>query len=216
MEALVGAALVLFGWVDKNQSLARVISIAVHLTNTFLLLAALALTAWWSSWGREFNPRKPQGSVKTRITVSWIATLLVGMTGAITALGDTLFHSASLTQGIAQDFSETSHFLLKLRVFHPFFALMLGAWLFYFAEKATGLHSRLDQLATVIKALVAGQLLLGLVNLILLAPTGLQLAHLFVAESLWVTLVLASVTLACVAPEPRRAIEPQETAHAGV
>src|SRR5512139_38143 len=47
-EALVGAGLVLFGWVAKDTSPGRGWAMAVHLTNTFLLLAAIALAADWS------------------------------------------------------------------------------------------------------------------------------------------------------------------------
>ena len=50
-EALIGAVLVLFSWVAKNESTGRVISVALHQTNTFLLLALLTLTAWWASGG---------------------------------------------------------------------------------------------------------------------------------------------------------------------
>jgi cytochrome c oxidase assembly protein subunit 15 len=48
-EALVGAGLVLFGWVAKDTSAARGWVMAIHLTNTFLLLGALALSAEWSA-----------------------------------------------------------------------------------------------------------------------------------------------------------------------
>ena len=44
-EGLIGAALVLFGQVGTNASLTRALILSLHLTNTFLLLAALALTA---------------------------------------------------------------------------------------------------------------------------------------------------------------------------
>src|SRR5512146_1646882 len=48
-EALVGAALVVFGEVGNNVSTGRVVVLSVHLVNTFMLLASLALTAWAAS-----------------------------------------------------------------------------------------------------------------------------------------------------------------------
>lgn len=194
-EALVGAGLVLLRYVDKDQSVGRVVSICLHLSNTFLLLASLALTAWFSTFAPHYR-LQPKARRKTKLwrvaTLSLVATTLLGMTGAVTALGDTLFHSSTLAGGIGQDFSPASHFLLKLRIVHPAFALFTGALLFYFAELATDrAPTRLTNLQ---KSLVAAQLILGIANLILLAPTGLQLVHLLVAESLWVVLVLTAAT----------------------
>ena len=45
LEAAVGAALVLFGWVAKDASAARGGVVVIHLVNTFLLLGTIALTA---------------------------------------------------------------------------------------------------------------------------------------------------------------------------
>lgn len=40
-----------------------------------------------------------------------------------------------------------------------------------------------------------GQIKLGILNVMLLAPVWLQIVHLFVAEFFWVLVVLASATL---------------------
>src|SRR5919112_3761352 len=50
-ESLIGAGLVLLRLVADNASVARALYPSAHLVNTFLLVAALALTAWWSSAG---------------------------------------------------------------------------------------------------------------------------------------------------------------------
>ena len=47
-EALIGAALVLLGHVGTNSSPNRAYSLAIHLLNTMVLLAAMALTAWFA------------------------------------------------------------------------------------------------------------------------------------------------------------------------
>jgi len=48
MEALLGAGLVLFGFVGKDASPGRAVYLSLHLANTPILLAMLALTAWFS------------------------------------------------------------------------------------------------------------------------------------------------------------------------
>jgi heme A synthase len=203
MEAIIGAGLVLFGYTAHDQSVGRVVSISLHLSNTFLLLASLALTAWWSRLSVPYRlqsvSRRNPRLWRVAIT-SWVLTIALGVTGAVTALGDTLFHSTSLTQGMGQDFTAASHFLLKLRVIHPVWAVLTGAWLFYFAEMAAdqpsfcSLNPPAQRFSYWLKALVALQLVLGLSNLLLLAPTALQLAHLFVAECVWIALVLTTAS----------------------
>jgi heme A synthase len=191
-EALIGAGLVLFGLVAQDRSPARAFSVTLHLTNTFILFSALALTVLWTREKREpatpsdtllgSGAPPPQGL--TFFTLG--AVLLLGLTGALTALGDTLFPSASLAQGMSSDFGAGAHFLLKLRVIHPVLALATAALLFRFSEETT------PRLALGLRALTLGQLILGLANLLLLAPTALQLAHLVMAESLWITLIWAA------------------------
>ncbi len=53
-EALLGAGLVLFGLVEDNASVARAVTISLHLANTFLLLASLTLTGLWAT--RPYSP----------------------------------------------------------------------------------------------------------------------------------------------------------------
>ena len=48
-ESLIGAGLVLLGLVANDASVARAVYLSVHLVNTFILVASLALTAWWAS-----------------------------------------------------------------------------------------------------------------------------------------------------------------------
>lgn len=66
LEVLVGAGLVVFALVAGNDSLARAAMLAVHLANTFVLLAMLALTAWWVSGG---EPLRLQGQGGTRLAL---------------------------------------------------------------------------------------------------------------------------------------------------
>ena len=195
-EALVGAGLVLFEWVAFDASLGRVISMGVHLVNTFLLLASLTLTAWWASGGR---PLRIAGNrlAALALGLGFAGVLLIGVTGAITALGDTLFPAESLSEGIRQDFASESHFLVRLRVWHPVVAIAVGFYLIF----VSGLYSMfrsersLKRFALALITLFVIQLLAGLINLVLRAPVWMQLVHLFLADSVWITLVLLAANI---------------------
>ena len=124
--------------------------------------------------------------------VSLVFTFILALTGALTALGDTLFKAPSLIEGMRYDLQSQSHFLVKVRVFHPFFAIAAGAIVFFLADLSSNLRSSgvIQKLSTGLKAIVALQLCVGGVNLILMAPTALQLIHLGLATLLWVVLLL--------------------------
>ena len=191
VEALIGAGLVLFGLVESNDSPVRAAYLAGHLVNTFLLLGALALTAHWIGLREEPAPVRP-GAVWLPL-VGLGAILIVGMTGAIAALGDTLFPAQSLREGFQADASADSHFLVRLRVFHPLLAILAGlylstmVWAVERHRSGAGRSARWGRLLTL---LVMLQLGVGLVNLLSLAPTALQLIHLLVADLLWIAAVV--------------------------
>lgn len=190
VEALLGAGLVLFGLVAADASVARAVAMPVHLLNTFLLLGALALTAFWSF---GFEAPRPRGLlVPLGLGFAILATAVLGATGAISALGDTLFPVGSLGEGIAQDFSETSHFLLRLRVLHPFVAVFTGGLLTFAAVAIPARAPRpgVRPLAFGLVVLFVVQAGVGIANLVLLAPVELQLVHLFLADLMWIDLVL--------------------------
>lgn len=204
-EALIGAGLVLLRYVDKDQSLGRAVSIVLHLTNTFGLLAALAVAALWSRYPNEGRARRPDALAWSALA----ATTWLAATGALTALGDTLFRSRTLLGGVASDFASHSHFLLRLRVLHPALAVATAAYLFLYAERT---QDRTPRLAQALKAAIAAQLAVGVVNLILLAPVPMQLLHLAAAEGVWVTLVLTVVASLEIALPAHQAHEPAHQA----
>jgi heme A synthase len=196
-EALVGAGLVLFQLVAQNASALRAASVAVHLTNTFLLLASLTLTALWASGGRPLR-LQGQGWTAWWLGLGLAGVLLLGISGAITALGDTLFPSSSLAAGLQQDFSPTAQFLIRLRVFHPLIAVSVGILVIFVAYSLSS--SRPDErtvrsMAMVLAGLVGVQWLAGIANVALLAPIWMQLLHLFLADLVWIMLVLLAATV---------------------
>jgi protoheme IX farnesyltransferase len=193
-EALVGAGLVLFGWTAQNAS---AIPTAIHLINTFLLLASLALTGYWASGGDRLIFRN-QGLVLWALAFGLLGVLFVGVSGAITALGDTLFPASSLVEGMRQDFAAGSHFLIRLRVWHPVVAVTVGFYLIFVSSLLALLRANpaIRRAAISLAVLFVIQLGAGLMNLLLLAPVWMQLLHLLLADIVWITLVLlTAVTL---------------------
>lgn len=192
-EALVGAGLVLFELVAEDASTARAFSISIHLVNTFLLLASISLTAWWASGGGTVNLRG-KGINPWLLAVGALGTLILGMSGALTALGDTLFPVSSLAEGIQQDFSSTAHFLVRLRILHPTIAVITSAYLIlsvgWFIWRTADTMQRVLGRLLVITLVV--QLFAGLINVVLLAPVWLQLVHLFLADAAWICLIVFS------------------------
>jgi heme A synthase len=179
-EALIGAALVKFGLVVHDASPARAAVLSLHLSNTLTLLACLTLTAWWASGHPKIRPT-------WLAWASLAAAALLGITGALAALADTLYPVHSLAAGFAQDLSPDANFVVKLRAIHPVLAVAVGLWLIYYATSRAPAARRLAQ---GVIAAVAAQLLAGIVNLVLLTPVGMQLIHLLLADLLWIVLVV--------------------------
>ncbi|RMG96866.1 MAG: heme A synthase [Chloroflexi bacterium] len=197
-EGLVGAGLVLFELVAYNESAARAMWGAAHLVNTFLLLAALTLTVWWAMGERPLRWRQ-QGHITWWVASSLVAVLILGASGAITALGDTLYPATSLAEGIQQDFSPTAHFLIRLRVWHPTLAILIGLYLVISSTLIYRARPNQQTLvfSRMLKVLYIAQLLAGALNVFLLAPVWMQLVHLLLADVVWITLVmLAAAALA--------------------
>ena len=202
-EAAIGAGLVLFQRVAGDTSTSRGYWISGHLINTFLLLAALVLTARFLSaprWASAPGFFAAIGATFGPAARGWPAILAVmallatGISGAIAALGDTLFKATSLVEAIAQDFSSESHIFLRLRVLHPFIALLGGALILFLAYRMVvqnPTRPTVRRRGQWLGGLVVAQWFLGLVNIVLLAPTWLQIVHLLVADLIWMTLIFA-------------------------
>lgn len=192
-EALVGAGLVLFEWVAGDTSSGRVIAMALHLVNTFLLLASISLTAWWASQGVN-NFTETHKMIVFVFGLGLLGVLILGISGAVNALGDTLFPALSLADGFTQDFSPTAHFLLRLRLLHPVLAMLTGFYLILVGGLVSLFYEEpiIKRISIILIAFIILQLVIGLVNLVLLAPIGMQIVHLLLADLVWISLVLLS------------------------
>jgi heme a synthase len=191
VEALIGAGLVLFELVATNVSTARAVMIALHLVNTFLLLAALTLTAWWASGVRPLTLRG-QGRLPALLGVGLVGTLVVGSSGAITALGDTLLQLGALPGGVSQAITAQSHPLVQMRVVHPIAGILVGLYTLFLARAVSA--ARPDpaarRLGWGLAALFLSQIAIGGLNVSLKAPVWMQLVHLLMADLVWIVLVL--------------------------
>jgi cytochrome c oxidase assembly protein subunit 15 len=193
-EALVGATLVILQLVAGNDSALRAVVIAFHLINTFLLLFFQTRVAFLA--GQEHRStvvdQVNSGRARFNMLLCMAALVVTGAAGAIVALGDTLFPSQSLAQGMAEDFSPTAHFLIKLRIWHPVIAVFATIYILLQSIILPRVFKNIvdRKLALIVSGLVVIQLLGGFVNWILLAPVWMQLVHLMLADMTWIALCL--------------------------
>ena len=191
IEALFGAALVLLELVAHNASLTRAFSTSLHLVNTLVLVGAITLTGMWAR-GIAAPDFKGRGRMLTWIIVGVMMTLLLGASGGIAALGDTLFPVTTFAEGLAQDLDMTAHVLLRLRVLHPVIAIATGIVMVVVSQVIAQMNpvAGTRQASRVLLAAYVGQLALGTVNMVLLAPIPIQLLHLLLADVIWIAFVV--------------------------
>lgn len=188
-EALIGAVLVLLGLTANNQSAARAFYFALHLTNTLLLLAALALTAHFLS-RRRGAMRESVEVHRAGLTIAGlVAVICAGITGSLAALADTLHPASSLRAAFAQDLSAHSSWIVRIRWVHPIAALVAGLFVLEMIVLATR-HRSHHRLAAGLIGLLFLQYALGAADLALLTPLWLQILHLLGADLLWIALVI--------------------------
>jgi heme A synthase len=187
LEGFIGAVLVKRQLVANDASASRAIVVGLHLANTLLLTASTALAGWWS---------RERTNLPVRLPVLLFGLLLaalvaVNITGAVTALGDTLFPrqpalDGSLWAEVRADLSPSHHFLVRLRILHPVVAAFTAGFALLLFWRLSG-NVRLVQWA---RWLVAAQVGLGLANVALAAPGWMQIAHLLTAQGVWIAAVL--------------------------
>lgn len=196
LEGAIGGGLVLTGNTAANWTPSRPYWAAAHLINTFILIAVLALTAWCANGRRPFRADIP-GKVMLLLSLAVAAIFLTGISGSMAALTNMLFPSASIAEGIAKDFAPDSHVLLRLRILHPLLSTFTAVYLFFLAgwlkKQAFG-DSDVARWSTILSVLIVIQVGFGAVTLLTLAPIVLQLGHLFLADAVWISFVLLSVS----------------------
>lgn len=187
-EALLGAKLVLFGLVTTNDTPYRAFIMALHQINSFLLTGSVALT--YAAALLTEDLRIPTTQDRRYRLLPWVI-VVIGITGAWASLSNSLFPTDNLFQGLLDDFSSESHFLVRIRGFHPVLALLGGGSLaLFFWLKAQTTESHLVQKRSVqMTGLLIAGILFGIATLLLHAPVWMKIVHLALAHCIWVVLL---------------------------
>ncbi|MCU0317110.1 MAG: heme o synthase [Fimbriimonadaceae bacterium] len=202
ISSAIGALLVRAEWVVHDKSLGRAISMPIHLVNNFFLLASLALAGYWALGGAL--PGKNLKSSTAR-GIKWLAGgyFLLGMTGALSAMGKTAYltelkAARTFLERITMHVGENAPPLLRGGLTHPILAmgvLALTAWVCYFAKQSLPQSQPVKQWANWVLGIYLFQMAFGVVNLVMSAPVAMQLAHLLLAVISWLALVMLWATV---------------------
>jgi len=193
IEGLLGRMLVVREWVADDVSVARAVVVAFHLLNTYILLAMLTFTAWTASV-RERRIARGDKPANRLLIAGIVSVMIFSAMGAVTALGDTLFPAESLLSDVGKDFDAASHFLIRLRIIHPILAIITSAYLFYVVRFIQGreLGGLVQKRGNWLLAVMAVQVLAGGFTVLLLAPLYMQVTHLLLADTFWISLLIFS------------------------
>ena len=103
----------------------------------------------------------------------------------------------SLGSALAQDFAARSGWLVRWRWTHPTFAFLASIFLIWLLVRAAQRSAHWDNraLSALVLILLAAQYILGVLDVVLLAPVWLQIAHLLGADALWAALVVLTARL---------------------
>ena len=192
--AIFGTTLqVLLGLTAQSTDPARGFVQGIHLANTFLLLGALLLTALWASGAPRLRLRG-QGLAGLWSFTGLGLVLVLGMAGAVTALGDLLFLPADGTpiDTVRRDFAATAGVIENLRVVHPMLAVLTAAflvWLGLFLRRERP-SAQVNRWSVTLWGVLALQMVAGFANVAFKAPAWMQLTHLLLACALWLAAVL--------------------------
>ena len=190
IEALIGKYIVNQRLVADNSSNARALWMSLHLLNTFLLLTASTLTAWTSS-DRPALKLRGQGPVAIVFLITFVAMGVLGVSGAITALGDTLYPAVSHEAVMRLARSANAPAILQLRILHPYIAISVTCFSIIVAAMTRHLRpskgtSYWSSGFFIVSAIQIG---VGSLNVWLRAPLVMQVIHLLLADAVWVVML---------------------------
>ena len=194
VESLLGAALVVFGWVEQDASIGRLIAVPVHLVNTFALIAGYALVAWRAAGRSDFSIAEAGHRGRVLMVGAGIL-VLIGAVGALNALADTLFPAESVASAIVAEFGATAPFLLKIRVLHPLIAIVGGVGIVAIVRYLdVGMFAAARKRGWIVVGVIGLQFAVGLLNIALLTPVEIQVVHLVIADLLWIAYLFYAFT----------------------
>jgi heme A synthase len=191
LEALLGRALVDLKLVADDTSGARVVVVGLHLVNTLLLSFAIAMIPL--SLTSRGAPLAPHAGSRRGVLAAALAFCVACSTGAVTALGDTLFPviAGAFGETLARFTAADAHFLERIRWVHPVLAVGIagGLWTWAGRIKAAPPNALGRRAAAGLQHGMLLQVLVGYVNIAMSAPSWMQIVHLAVALVVWVPVV---------------------------
>lgn len=196
-ESMIGRQLVKRGLVADNDSIERAIWLGIHLANTFILIGSVAVLAGYAS-GFKRPQLKGQGPILCALGFGLISLLVLGVSGAITSLGDKLFPVSSTPKAITDALDGTKHFLVQLRVLHPLIAISVGIYLLLIAGLISHLRpsETVKKLSRIVLAGYGLQIAIGVSNVFLKAPDAMSLIHLLMADAVWLAVIVWAMAAA--------------------
>ncbi|MES1173696.1 MAG: COX15/CtaA family protein [Myxococcales bacterium] len=204
VEALIGALLVKLRLVEHDASYGRIVVLPLHLLSTALLTAALTWCAFFADVDAPSAQRLP-GRVRALLLFAGLGILLVSATGAVTALGDTVYpaQASGFTARLQEDQGASANLLQRMRGVHPFLAIAVAAYVAYAAALLWGFgnHRGVKRASLALALCVSLQVLAGALNVWLSAPGPMQVVHLLLANFTWISLIV-------LAAAARQATEP--------
>ncbi len=219
VSAFIGAVLVKQSWVVYDKSVWRMVVMSLHLMNNFFLLGSLIMTVFWASGGHRVT-WKNQGITATALKAAMAGMFLMGITGAISAMGKTAYSLelsgvTALSQRIAMHLGPDAPAILKGGVLHPLITTSVGLLILWLCGVIVHErdHSSVRKWARVVVGLYCAQMVVGVVNLAISAPSWLQIIHLFLAVLDWSALIVLSAHALDVkfaaSPEPQEVFPSQ-------
>ena len=201
LEAALGAGLVLFRYVAYNPSYARAVWMAAHLVNTLLLLAALALVAWWAHGARV--PSRPSAGRAVAVGAALVAVVGLAVGGAVTALADTL----AVGGGLSPADHPVVAALVGVRWVHPAMAFVVLGVVSASVWASRGTGAAVVQRGLTVVGLFVAQMGLGAINVGLNVPVWMQIVHLLMTDVVWIALVVWASEALAARPAARPAAE---------
>lgn len=198
VEALIGALLVKLRLVENDASYGRIVVLPLHLMSTALLTAALSFCGYFARERRRRATPAP-AAARALLLCAGVGILLVSATGAVTALGDTVYpvRASGFAARLLEDQGASAHVLQRMRGIHPFLAMAVAAFVAYAAALLPGYQRgpAVRRYALGLFGCVVLQVLAGFVNIWLSAPGPMQVLHLLLANLTWISLILLAAAL---------------------
>ncbi len=191
IEVIIGAMLVVFGWVESDASIGRVIADGLHVVNTFAMVATLTLAGYLASVDRHLRFDRSRLSHRALLGGAGVITL-IGITGAINSLADALYFA----EDVVVEETPIASILVSIRAIHPVVAIAGGLAVYFIARYlAQGQSPAVGTLAMIVQGTVWVQFVVGMLNIALLTPLESQVVHLVLAHSLWIAFMLLGARL---------------------